>query len=395
MRNPKRREIDPDVAGEVQRDFDSRIREGVRAVIEQILQEEMDEHLQARYRERTAARRGERNGHYTRDLITPVGKIEQLQVPRDRAGEFLTEVFERYQRMTGNVEEAVLEMYLQGVSTRRVAEITNSLSGVRIGKDAVSRIASRLEEELQAWRERQLEAAYPYLYLDAVYLKVNWGSHVGDLALLVAIGVNEQGYREVLAVESAAGERKEAYRNLLKGLLERGLHGVQLVISDDHESIKSAVQTELSGVLWQRCIVHFERNILAHVPAAEMRVVADDLKGIFAVRREETARQLAQQFSERYGKRFSKAVEVLQRGLEQALSYLRFPSSHQRLLRSTNGLERLFVEVKRRTRVVGVFPNERSASNLATAVMLRASEEWALKRYLDMQPLEAMNANPQ
>jgi putative transposase len=395
MRNPRGRAVENEVQADVQRDFDSRIREGVRAVIEQILQEEMDEHLQARYRERTAARRGERNGSYSRDLITPVGKIEQLQVPRDRAGEFLTEVFERYQRMTGNVEEAVLEMYLQGVSTRRVAEITNSLSGVRIGKDAVSRIASRLEDELHAWRERQLEAAYPYLYLDAVYLKVNWGSHVGDLALLVAIGVNEQGYREVLAVESAAGERKESYRNLLKSLLERGLHGVQLVISDDHESIKSAVQTELSGVLWQRCVVHFERNILAHVPAAEMAVVADDLKGIFAVKREETARQLAQQFAERYGKRFSKAVEVLQRGLGQALSYLRFPSSHQRLLRSTNGLERLFVEVKRRTRVVGVFPNERSASNLATAVMLRASEEWALKRYLDMQPLEAMNANPQ
>lgn len=390
MKNPN----DNAVQADVQRDFDSRIRQGVRAVIEQILQEEMDEHLQARYRERTATRRGERNGSYTRDLVTPVGKIKQLQVPRDRAGEFLTEVFERYQRMTGNVEEAVLEMYLQGVSTRRVAEITNSLSGVRIGKDAVSRIASRLEEELRAWRERQLEAAYPYLYLDAVYLKVNWGSHVGDLALLVAIGVNEQGYREVLAVDSAAGERKEAYRNLLKGLLERGLRGVQLVISDDHESIKAAVRTELSGTLWQRCIVHFERNILAHVPATEMRAVADDLKSIFAVKREETARQLAQQFSERYGKRFSKAVEVLQRGLEQSLSYLRFPSSHQRLLRSTNGLERLFVEVKRRTRVVGVFPNERSASNLATAVMLRASEEWALKRYLDMLPLEAMNANP-
>jgi len=154
----------------VGRDVESRLRAGVRAVIEQILQEEMTEHLQARHRERVTTRRGERNGSYTRDLITPVGKVEQLQVPRVRSGEFLTEVFDRYQRMTGNVEEAVLEMYLQGVSTRKVAEVTSALSGVPIGKDAVSRIAGRLEEDLSAFRKRRLELAYPYLYLDATYI---------------------------------------------------------------------------------------------------------------------------------------------------------------------------------------------------------------------------------
>jgi transposase-like protein len=369
------------------RSIDERIRDGVRAVIEQVLQEEMAAHLQARHRERTAARRGERNGSYARDLITPVGKIEQLQVPRDRAGEFLTEVFGRYQRMTGNVEEAVL----QGVSTRRVAEVTSALSGVAVGKDAVSRIAGRLDEHLRAWRERRLDGTYPYLFLDATYLKVNWGSHVGDLALLVAVGVNEQGSREVLAVEAAAGERKEAYRSLLKGLLERGLHGVQLVISDDHESIKSAVQTELPSARWQRCVVHFERNVLAHVPAADVAEVASDLKAIFSVHRAESAAALAEAFAQRYQKRFARAVATLKGGLADALTFLAFPSSHHRLLRSTNGLERLFGEVKRRTRVVGVFPNEASATNLCSAVMLRASEEWALRRYLDMAPLQAMN----
>jgi transposase-like protein len=368
-----------------------RVRAAVKAVLEQVIEEEMTEHLGARHRERTDSRTGERNGSYQRGLITPVGKIEQLRVPRDRDGTFTTEVFEQYHRATGEVEDAVLEMWLQGISQRKIEQVTDKLGAVRIGKDAVSRIAQRLEDELASFRQHRLDAAYPYLFLDATYLKVNWGSHVGDLALLVAIGVNEQGFREVLAVESAAGERKETYRNLLKGLLERGLHGVQLVISDDHESIKAAVQTELPSARWQRCVAHFERNVLAHVPASDMAEVAADLKGIFAVHRRESADALVEAFCQRYQKRFGKAVSVLRAGVADALTFLAFPSGHQRLLRTTNGLERLFGEVKRRTRVVGVFPSDKSAANLCCAVLLRASEEWALRRYLDMEPLQAMN----
>ena len=368
-----------------------RVRAAVKAVLEQVLEEEMAEHVGARHRERVATRTGERNGSYGRDLITPVGRIEQLRVPRDRDGTFTTQVFEEYHRATGEVEDAVLEMWLQGISQRKIAQVTERLGAVRIGKDAVSRIAQRLGSELAGFRQRRLELAYPYLYLDATYLKVNWGSHVGDLALLVAIGVNEQGYREVLAVESAAGERKEAYRSLLKGLLERGLHGVQLVVSDDHDSIKSAVQTELPGARWQRCVAHFERNVLTHVPSADMAEVAADLKGLFAVHRRESADALLEAFTARYRKRFAKAVAVLQAGVADALTFLAFPSGHQRLLRTTNGLERLFGEVKRRTRVVGVFPGESSAANLCSAVLLRATEGWALKRCLDMSALEAMN----
>ncbi|MDT7944661.1 MAG: IS256 family transposase [Dehalococcoidia bacterium] len=225
----------------------ARIREGVKAVIEQVLEEEMREHLGAGHRERTPLRRGWRNGHYTRELITPVGKLEQLRVPRDREGELVTEVFERYKRMTGDVEEAVLEMYLQGVSVRRVAEITRALSRVKVGKDAVSRIARRLQEELALWRGRRLERAYPYLFLDATYLKVQCGERVREVALLVAVGVDEEGHREVLAVEEAGGERREVYRQLLRGLLDRGLRGVLLVVSDDHEAIKQGVASELAG----------------------------------------------------------------------------------------------------------------------------------------------------
>jgi hypothetical protein len=206
-------------------------------------------------------------------------------------------------------------MYLQGVSTRKVAAITEGLSRVRIGKDAVSRVAQRLEEELSAWRGRPLELAYPYLYLDAAYFKVNWGGRVVDLALLVAVGVNAEGYREVLVVEPAGGERKEAWRNLLKGLVERGLRGVRLVISDDHPSIRQAVMAELPGASWQRCVVHFTRNVLAHVPQSERGVVAEELQEVFVARRRGTAESLARGFVERYRDRYRRAVEVFAQGL--------------------------------------------------------------------------------
>jgi putative transposase len=382
---------------DVKLDVEARVRRGVKAVLEEVLEEEMSEHLKAGYRELTPTRRGERNGYYQRNLVTPAGKIERLEVPRDREGEFVTELFERYKRMTGDVEEAVLEMYLSGISVRKIAGVTEALSKVRVGKDAVSRIARRLEEQQREWRERSLEEkAYPYLYLDATYLKVRWGARVTTMALLVCVGVDEEGFREVLAVEVAGSEKGAAYASLLRGLVDRGLSGVQLVVSDDHEGRKAAVSGELPGAGWQRCVVHFERNVLSHVPASEMGEVADDLKAIFKVRREKTAGALAEEFVALYGQRFPKAVSVFEGGIGDALTYLSFPGSHHARLRTTNMLERLFKEVKRRTRVVGVFPNEASASTLATEIALRSSEEWALRRYLTMDALEALERpNPQ
>jgi putative transposase len=382
---------------DVRLDVEARVRQGVKAVLEEVLEEEMTQHLKAGYRELTPTRRGERNGRYFRNLVTPAGKIERLEVPRDREGEFVTEVFERYKRMTGDVEEAVLEMYLSGISVRKIAGVTDALSKVRVGKDAVSRIATRLQEQQKEWRERSLEEkAYPYLYLDATYLKVRWGARVTTMALLVAVGVDEEGFREILAVEVAGTEKGVAYASLLRGLIDRGLKGVRLVVSDDHEGIKAAVAGELAGVEWQRCVVHFERNVLSSVPTSEMSEVAEDLKAIFKVRREKSARALAEEFVELYGKRFPKAVAVFEAGIGDALTYLSFPGSHHPRLRTTNMLERLFKEVKRRTRVVGVFPNETSASTLATEIALRSSEEWALRRYLTMGALEtAQKPNPQ
>jgi putative transposase len=391
---PKKHE---DFEHDVKLDVEARVREGVKAVLEEVLQDEMTQHLEAGYRELTPTRRGERNGHYTRNLVTPAGKIEHLEVPRDREGEFVTELFERYKRMTGDVEEAILEMYLSGISVRKIAGVTEALSRVKVGKDAVSCIASRLQEQQREWRERSLEEKeYSYLYLDATYLKVRWGARVSSMALLACVGVDEEGFREVLAVEVAGSEKGAAYASLLRGLIDRGLSGVRLVISDDHEGIKAAVSGELPGAEWQRCAVHFERNVLSHVPASETGEVAEDLKAIFKVRREKSALALAEEFVELYGKRFPKAVSVFEAGIDDALTYLSFPGSHHAKIRTTNMLERLFREVKRRTRVVGVFPNETSASTLATEIALRSSEEWALRRYLTMDALEtAVKPNPQ
>jgi len=217
------------------------------------------------------------------------------------------------------------------------------------------------------------------------------------MALLACVGVDEEGFREVLAIEVAGSEKGAAYASLLRGLLDRGLKGVKLVVSDDHhEGIKTAVAGELPGVGWQRCAVHFERNVLSHVPASSMAEVAQGLKAVFKVRREKTAQALAEEFVGLYGKRFPKAVGVFEAGIGDALSYLSYPGSHHARIRTTNMLERLFEEVKRRTRVVGVLPNETSAATLATEITLRSSEQWALKRYLTMDALEAVGKpNPQ
>ncbi len=213
-------------------------------------------------------------------------------------------------------------MCLSGISTRKIAGITDALSRVKVGKDAVSRLASRLEEQQRSWREKRLEKGYPYLYLDATYLKVNWGASVTSMALLTCVGgVDEEGFREVLAVEVAGTEKGAAYASPPRGLLDRGLKGVRLAVSDDHEGIKAAVSGELPGVDWQRCVVHFERNVLAHVPANATSEVAQDLKAIFKVRREKTAKASAEEFVEPYGKRYPKAVSLFEAGIADALTF--------------------------------------------------------------------------
>jgi putative transposase len=263
----------------------------------------------------------------------------------------------------------------------------------------VSRISTRLENKQRDWRQVSLEGkAYPYLCLDANYLKVRWGARVASLVLLACVGVNEEGFRKVLAVECAGGQKGLAYASVLRDYIDRGLSGVRLMISDadDHEGIRRALAGELPGMESRRCVVHFARNVLAYVPASSMAEVAEDLNRIFRVRRKKAARALVQEVLEFYGMRFPKVVSVLEGGIRKAWAYLSYPGSHHASIASTNTLERLLKEVKRRAKVVGVFPNETSAGTLATEIALRHSEEWALQRYLSLNRLEfAEKPNPQ
>jgi putative transposase len=384
----------------VKRDVEPRVQEGVEAVLEEVL-EQRTEHLEAGYRELTSTRRWEHNGHYTRDLLTPAGKIERPEIPRDREGEFVIEAFERYERMRPETsrrrppKDAPRQgLHAQDSWRHRRLELGKDRQG-----DAVSRISTRLENKQRDWRQRSLEGkAYPYLCLDANYLKVRWGARVASLVLLACVGVNEEGFRGVLVVECAGGQKGEAYASVLRDYIDRGLSGVRLMISDadDHEGIRRALAGELPGMESRRCVVHFARNVLAYVPASSMAEVAEDLNPIFRVRRKKAARALVQEVVEFYGMRFPKAVSVLEAGIREAWAYLSYPGSHHARITSTNTLERLLKEVKRRAKVVGVFPNETSAGTLATEIALRHSEEWALQRYLSLNRLEfAEKPNPQ
>ena len=399
--------------------LEDRVRDAIKGVLEQVMEEEMDAQLQAKHRERTERRLGERNGHYGRGLTTTAGHIEQIRVPRSREMPFLTEVFERYRRMTGSLEEAVLEMYWRWdiAHPGRLDAQSRGDHGQALGHAHLEGRREPHRGPLRGRVHRMADtAARPRAGIPVPLSgcdvprpaeaggKARWAGAVRDVALLVAVGVSDEGFREVLAVEVAVGERTESYRSLLQGLNERGLRGVKLVISDDHDparlggaGIKSAVKVELPSAAWQRCTVHLQRNVLAHVPQTESKAVAADLKVIFQAGRRETAEALAAAFSERYEKLYPKAVASLGRGLDEALTPPRrggrdtaFPSSHHRLIRTTNGLERTFREVERRTRVVDVFPTEQSAATLATAVLLRVSEDWSERRYLDMAPLHAL-----
>ena len=328
--------------------LEDRVRDAIKGVLEQVMEEEMDAQLQAKHRERTERRLGERNGHYGRGLTTTAGHIEQIRVPRAREMPFLTEVFERYRRMTGSLEEAVLEMYLQGVSTRKVEEITGKLSGTRISKDAVSRIVGRFDDVFSV----------PSTDGTSGGVANSTGSGRTRTSTSTRRTPPRRGGRESplgrrrarrgaarpprrrggcwrqrprfprgarrLGPPLASAPRRTAGcfadGTSAQGLVERGLRGVKLVISDDHEAIKSAVKVELPGAAWQRCVVHFERNILAHVPQTEVKAVAADLKVVFKAARRETAEGLAASFAERYEKLYPKAVASLTRGLDEALT---------------------------------------------------------------------------
>ena len=286
---------------------------------------------------------------------------------------------------------ALIEMYIEGVSTRKVKDITEVLCGTSFSKSLVSSLAGSLDSELKAWRMRRLEMkAYPYLFVDARYEKVRVGGRVVSQGVLVVSGVRDDAFREILAVEEVADTESEAtYQELFRSLKARGLCGVELVVSDDHQGLRAAVERHFQGASWQRCQVHYARNLLGMVGHARRKELSEGLRGVFAAPSREVALRLASELAARWRHSHPRVSEHLEEHIEECLSCLAFPESHRRRIRTTNGLERLNQEIKRRTRVVRIFPNRGACLRLVTALAIEQSEEWLTgRRYLDMSELE-------
>jgi putative transposase len=384
------RRLAEEVAQGILLDDPSFLHEIVERVVQQVLETEITEHIGAAPYERTERRTGQRNGYKPRTLRTRIGTLNLL-VPQDREGTFSTRLFSRYQRNEKALVLALMQMYVGGVSTRKVKDITEELCGTSFSKSLVSSLAGSLDAELQAWRKRRLEAAsYPYLFVDARYEKVRVDERVVNQGVLVVSGVRDDGFREILGVEVADTESEATYQELFRSLKQRGLSGVELVVSDEHEGLKSAVSRHFQGASHQRCQVHYSRNLLGMVRFARRKELAADLRAIFAAPAREQALQIASSVAEKWrGKGNEKVACHLEERIEECLACLAFPESHRRRIRTTNGLERLNQEIKRRTRVVRIFPNSEACLRLVSALAVEQSEEWVTgRRYLDMSELE-------
>jgi transposase-like protein len=384
------RRVDEHMAQEILLDDPAFLREIVERVVQQVLEAEMTEHIGAAPYERSATRSGHRNGYKPRTLRTRVGTLN-LMVPQDREGTFSTGLFSRYQRNEKALCLALMEMYVEGVSTRKVKDITEALCGTSFSKSLVSSLAGSLDSELEAWRERRLEGtAYPYLFVDARYEKVRVGHRIVSQGVLIVSAVRDDGFREIVGVGVADTESEATYQELFRSLKRRGLSGVKLVVSDDHEGLKAAIARHFQGASHQRCQVHYTRNLLGMVSYAKRKELGADLRAIFAAPAREQALRIASSVADKWrGKGNEKVACHIEEHIEECLSCLAFPESHRRRIRTTNGLERLNQEIKRRSRVVRIFPNERSCLRLVTALAVEHSEEWITgRRYLDMGELE-------
>ena len=347
----------------------------IEAVRQEFLEAAMTEALGAAEGERTPARLGYRAGCYPRALITRVGKLE-LRVPQDRDGRFSTELFERYQRSEKALVAALAEMYVQGVSTRKVKAITEELCGHSFSASAISAINARLDEELAQFARRRLDEVYPYLILDARYERVREAGVIRSQAMLLAIGIGWDGRRSILAIELANRESRSSWRDFLLGLRERGLSGVEFVVSDDHAGLRQAIVEVLPEAAWQRCYVHFLRNALDYVP----RKVDDDclreLRWLYDRRDLGEAKRDLAAWLAKWQATYPKLCSWVEDNIEETLSFYRLPRQHHKHLKSTNLLERLNEEIKRRTHVVRIFPNAASCLRLIRALAVEMPENW-------------------
>jgi putative transposase len=355
----------------------------VQEAVQTILEVEMEECLQAGKHERSESRLGYRSGYYRRRLITRVGTMV-LRVPQDRAGQFSTQVFEQYQRSEKALVAALAQMYVQGVSTRKVAAITEELCGHEFSASSISTITARLDAQLEQFSRRRLEAEFPYVILDARYERVREGGVIVSRAILIALGIDWEGRRQVLAVEYANRESQGSWKEFLLQLKARGLNGVQFVVSDDHPGLKAAIREVLPGVWWQRCYVHFLRNALDYLPRKADDDCLQELRWMYERRNVEEARRDLKQWLEKWSGKYPKLCAWVETNIEETWTFYRLPLAHHKHLKSTNLLERFNQEIKRRTLVVRIFPDEASCLRLVRAVAAEQHEEWMEgSRYLN------------
>ena len=370
--------------------LDRMVRKSVEETLNAMLDAEADEITGAARYERSGERKAYRAGHYERDLTVKAGKMS-LKVPKLKGAVFESAVIERYRRREESVEEALIDMYLAGVSTRQVDDVSQLLWGDRMPSQTLSDKLKKVYADIDEWRGRPLEQDYPYLFMDGVWHKMCWGGSVENVSILVAVGVGMDGRREVLSVAEGMKEDSESWREFIKGMLARGLKGVRLVTGDRCAGLVAAVNELLPGARYQRCMVHFERNILAKVNPKNRDWAADALKAIFSMESRDKALEKAESVAkDMEARKLREAAKCLREGIGETTTYLLddYPREHRRRIRTNNMIERLNREIRRRTRVVGSFPDGRSALMLICArVRYVTSSEWSTRRYLDMSRL--------
>ena len=366
------------------------VRGSVEETLNGLLEAEAEKLTQAGRYERSEQRQGYRSGHYNRSLTTTAGEVT-LQVPRLKGISFETAIIERYRRRESSVEEALMEMYLAGVSVRRVEDITEALWGCKVSSSTISELNKKAYVHIEQWRNRPLQGGkYPYVYVDGIYLKRNWGGEYENVAVLVAIAVNEDGYREVLGAAEGMKEDKASWTEFFKWLRGRGLNGVKLIIGDKCSGMLEAAGEVFPEAKYQRCIVHFYRNIFSVIPKAKIRNVALMLKAIHAQESKEAARKKTEEVAEELrSMKLKEAAKKVCDSFEETLTYMSFPSEHWTKIRTNNVIERMNREIRRRTRVVGTFPDGNSALMLVCARLRHvAGTQWGSKKYMCMKHLQ-------
>ena len=376
---------------QIQQHLGNLVRGTVEETLNKLLDAEAEQLCNAARYERTEARKDTRAGHYQRKLQTKAGEVT-LNMPKLRQHKFETAIIERYKRRESSVEEALIEMYLAGVSVRRVEDITQALWGTRVSPGTVSNLNQKIYARIEKWRNRPIRGAFPYVYLDGIVLKRTWAGEVRNVSVLVAIGVASDGYRQVLGVAEGTKEDKAGWSGFLRHLKKRGLKDVQLVISDACLGLMESVGDFYPNAKWQRCIVHFYRNVFTVVPRGKVSDVARMLKAIHASEDKAAAQEKATAVIKKLeGRKLRQAAEIVRKGIDDTLAYYDFPDAHWRSIRTNNPLERILREVRRRTRVVGAFPDGNSALMLVAARLRHiGGTRWGTRRYLNMDLLKEL-----